>query len=292
MSRRAPRSGAGATTCSWEPTIPDIDLVDDWVRPPSAGAWHTCWLHGSHSDRVSCKGDNDFGQSHWRDQPLDDIALPDIEADDFTLVCTSDLIPNPDDIDIPLKVGDVFRLLFITSTARDGTSEDIATYNRFVRDHARNGHPDIRRFAYAFAAVASTDDIDAHDNVAINVDSDDDYRHQDAPVYWLSGKEVVSRSDGLFDGTGTWTNEGAQAAADENGDTYFPDGGKVYTGTVSDGTGSHNTLGRNPVSIGVLDGNNPLGPYSGESVQNTVMFPFYGLSPPITIIEDPNTPRC
>ncbi len=57
-----PRSG-GKTAAEDSPAMAN-------ARLPSAGAWHTCWVHGSRTDpnaeRVSCKGDQDFRQSQWK----------------------------------------------------------------------------------------------------------------------------------------------------------------------------------------------------------------------------------
>ena len=55
--------------------------------------------------------------------------------DDANLVLnTWDLIPSG------LSVGDSFRLLFLSSTTRNGSSSSIGTYNTFVQNRATAGH--------------------------------------------------------------------------------------------------------------------------------------------------------
>ena len=49
-----------------------------------------------------------------------------------------------------------FRLLFVTSTARNATSSDIADYNSFVQGSAAAGYSSIRPFASQFRVVGST----------------------------------------------------------------------------------------------------------------------------------------
>ena len=55
-----------------------------------------------------------------------------------------------------LGVGDSFRLLFLSSTKRNGESTDIADYNGFVQGRAAVGHADIRDHSSRFRAVACT----------------------------------------------------------------------------------------------------------------------------------------
>jgi len=102
--------------------------------------------------------------------------------------------------------GRQFRLLFVTSGSRDGTSGDISVYNDFVRAAILRGHADIRYYAGHFYAVASTSSVDARDNTNTNVsvrgdvDSDTDDANgldRDAPIYWLGAtggsNDIVAR---------------------------------------------------------------------------------------------------
>ncbi len=46
---------------------PPSSPARDHARLPSAGGWHSCWVHGSEDDPlVTCMGDQDFRQSQWR----------------------------------------------------------------------------------------------------------------------------------------------------------------------------------------------------------------------------------
>ena len=57
-----------------------------------------------------------------------------------------------------LTTGDKFRLLFLSSTKRDGSSTDIADYNTFVQGLAAAGHADIQAYSTGFRAVGCTSD--------------------------------------------------------------------------------------------------------------------------------------
>ena len=61
--------------------------------------------------------------------------------------------------------GTKFRLLFITSTVRDATATDIATYNTFVQTRAKAGHSAISdSCGNLFKVVGSTSAVDARVN--------------------------------------------------------------------------------------------------------------------------------
>ena len=63
-----------------------------------------------------------------------------------------------------LQEGDQFRLLFISSTSRNASPSEIATYNTWIQARAANGHTDIQDYSSSFRAVGSTEDMDARDN--------------------------------------------------------------------------------------------------------------------------------
>ena len=60
-----------------------------------------------------------------------------------------------------LSTGDQFRLIFLSSTKRDGSSTDIATYNTFIQTRAAAGHTDIQAYSTWFSVVGCTADSDA-----------------------------------------------------------------------------------------------------------------------------------
>ena len=63
-----------------------------------------------------------------------------------------------------VAVGGKFRLLFKSTTTRDGTSTDIADYNTHVQTAAAAGHADIQAYSADFTAIGSTEDVNARTN--------------------------------------------------------------------------------------------------------------------------------
>ena len=51
-----------------------------------------------------------------------------------------------------LQEGDQFRLLFISSTSRNASPSEIATYNTWIQARAANGHTDIQDYSSSFRA--------------------------------------------------------------------------------------------------------------------------------------------
>ena len=141
----------------------------------------------------------------------------------------------------------MFRLLFVTSTARDGASTDIADYNAHVRAAAAEGHEDIRYYGPGFTAIGSTADVNARGNT-LTRDGDNPAGHAeyDMPIYWLSDskhREAVAGSYADFY-DGTWGDTSARL---ETGvaTTLGASTGAV-TGTDTDGStadGSAQPLG-------------------------------------------------
>ena len=50
-----------------------------------------------------------------------------------------------------LSTGDKFRLIFLSSTKRNATSDDIADYNTFIQNRAAAGHTDIQTYSSRWA---------------------------------------------------------------------------------------------------------------------------------------------
>ena len=84
-----------------------------------------------------------------------------------------------------LGVGDKFRLIFLSSTKRNGSSSSIGTYNTFIQDLAAVGHADIQAYKSDFKVVGCTNSKSAKANT--NTRSSD----TDAPIYWLGGNKVA-----------------------------------------------------------------------------------------------------
>ncbi len=77
-----------------------------------------------------------------------------------------------------------FRLLFPTSTVRNATATDIATYNTFVQTRAKAGHSAISySCGNLFKVLGSTSAVSARDNTSTTGTGE--------AIYWLNGAKVV-----------------------------------------------------------------------------------------------------
>ena len=180
--------------------------------------------------------------------------------------------------------GDSFRLIFGSSTVRDGTPTDIATYNTWIQDRAAAGHTAIRAYRSGFRVVGSTSAVDARDNTGTTYTSAD----KGVPIYWLGGSKVADDYEDFYDGS--WDNE--RNPKDESGSARELDGsdenpmtGSTHAGTKDPGfaLGSYEvTLGR-PFSS--ASGNGPLSSNSATAKTNSRAF--YGLSAVFTVKTPP-----
>ena len=155
-----------------------------------------------------------------------------------------------------------FRLLFVTSTARNATSSDIADYNSFVQGSAAAGYSSIRPFAAQFRVVGSTASVDARDNTSTTYTSSD----KGPPIYWLRGNRVADDYEDFYDGS--W-DDGKDVRA-ESGNAHPRIGrttrGTIWTGTQSDGRTASSSLGSQGLATqGRLGGTGfgHLRPFSG-----------------------------
>ena len=185
-----------------------------------------------------------------------------------------------------LGAGDRFRLIFISSTTRDGSSSDIADYNTFVQGLAAEGHNDIRSHSSTFRVVGSTADVDARDNTGTTYTADD----KGVAIYWLGGAQVADQYEDFYDGD--WDDEAN--AKDESGDDRSTSGNAnfPFTGSGHDGTeGISSTISRALGAAHVLLGrpNSTFfgsGPLSGGGTSaNANARPLYGLSG-VFVVED------
>ena len=125
--------------------------------------------------------------------------------------------------------GDGFRLLFITSASRSGSSRNIAHYNTFVQNSAAGGHSAIRPYSAQFRVVGSTSAVHARDNTMTTGTG--------VPIYWLNGNKLADNYADFYDGS--WDDYGKR---NERGQriTQSID---VRTGTNNNGTRHHFPLG-------------------------------------------------
>ena len=137
-------------------------------------------------------------------------------------------------------LGKKFRLLFVARTfphikdldTIDGSSGDIADYDRFVRKWAVTGSHAANRIgrkAGHFQALACTDMVDARDHTGTTYSDSD----KGVPIYWLNGSKVADDYEDFYDGS--WDEE--EDGRDPWGDDYSFDGTReVATGCLADGT--------------------------------------------------------
>ena len=126
-------------------------------------------------------------------------------------------------------IGDQFRLLFLSSTTRNGSSSSIGDYNTFIQNAAAAGHADIQAYKSDFKVVGCTNSKSAVANTETR--STD----TDAPIYWLGGSKVADNYADFYDGN--WDdevndkNESGTDAHDTSDTFKYP-----FTGCEHDGT--------------------------------------------------------
>ena len=168
------------------------------------------------------------------------------DADSFTgRPVTNQFAFAPPPVEVPadwalapqgLPAGAEFRLLFLTSSTRDGTSALIEDYDDFVRAAAEGGHEAIREYEGGFFAVASTPDTDARDNTGTTYTAS----NRGVPIYWLGGNKAADNYADFYDGT--WDDEANPT--DQSGDhrilselAEYPWTGSDHDGTEAGGGG-------------------------------------------------------
>ena len=124
-----------------------------------------------------------------------------------------------------LNPGDHYRLVFVTSTAIDATSNNIATYNSFVSTAAAL-NPALPTTTWM--AIASTASVNAIDNIACTPSCASD------PIFLVDNTEVAASTADLFSGTLlhaiNLTESGSTTVPQLDGWSY------AWTGTAPNGT--------------------------------------------------------
>ena len=211
--------------------------------------------------------------SNWEDDAVNLVlAIKGTPAPPGPTVVPSDwsLIPAG------LSSGDQFRLIFLSSTKRDGSSSDIATYNTFIQTRAAAGHTDIQAYSAGFSVVGCTADVDARDNTGTT--------GVGVLIYWLNGAKVADDYADFYDED--WDEEAADKnELGNNGPNTNNSGNYPLTGCDDDGTEAFQStvslaLGASTVTVGRPDsstsGHGPLS--SGSNVGSAATRPMYGLS--------------
>ena len=173
-----------------------------------------------------------------------------------------------------VAAGAKFRLLFLSSTRRNASSTDIATYNTFIQTRAANGHADIRDYSAGFRAVGCTAAVDARDNTATTYTTSD----KGVPIYWLNGAKAADQYEDFYDGS--WDDEANDKnESGTNGlDTSLNENWPL-TGCDHDGT-AHAALGASQVTRGRPNSSGSgHGPLNGnDQITSGLTSPLYGLS--------------
>ena len=187
-----------------------------------------------------------------------------------------------------LTAGDQFRLLFLSSTKRDGTATAIADYNTFVQTRAAAGHTDIQSYSTGFKVVGCTSAVDARDNTSTTYTSTD----KGVPVYWLNGTRVADTYadfyDGSWDDEANDKNESGDDGPDTSQSANRPITGCDHDGTESFSGSSSRALGTSNVRLGrpndSVMGTGPIS--SGSNSGSSTTRSMYGLSAVFQVPED------
>ena len=181
-----------------------------------------------------------------------------------------------------LSTGDKFRLLFLSSTKRVGSSTDIADYNTFIQTRAAAGHTDIQDYSADFRAVGCTADTDARDNTKTTYTTTD----KGVPIYWLNGAKAADQYEDFYDGS--WDdeandkNESGTNGLDTSQNVNYPwtgcdhDGTEAVTGADSFALGTRLADARVGRPNSSVSGHGPLNGQTNRSDFNRN--PLYGLS--------------
>ena len=178
-----------------------------------------------------------------------------------------------------LTAGAQFRLLFLSSTTRDGTATDIADYNTFIQNRAAAGHVDIQAHSTGFRVVGCTADTDARDNTGTTGTG--------VPIYWLNGAKAADDYadfyDSYWDDEANDKNESGTNGPDTSQTANWPITGCTHYGTKMVAGIHSRELGSSGglVRVGRPNSAAPrAGPLSNKTT-NTPTFrsrPMYGLS--------------
>ena len=226
---------------------PNISYVLVWSH--NSGTWHR--LQRTKSDSEDTGGLTDFSMANslYLGADLDNLSA-DSGGNELEIAVYGEVgakapfVPGgkevplswlhmPEDVD----AGYQFRVLFVTRSASDATSEEIEDYNGFVQTEAERKYNDpiIQEVASQFRAVVCTAAVDAPTNTGMPTDT------IGVPVHWLDGgwedrPTLISLSYGGFYGVG-WVNHDYGAYVTGNS-AHFHENSMVWTGCDASG-GAH-----------------------------------------------------
>ena len=173
-----------------------------------------------------------------------------------------------------LNPGDHYRLVFVTSTAIDATSNNIATYNSFVSTAAAL-NPALPTTTWM--AIASTASVNAIDNIACTPSCASD------PIFLVDNTEVAASTADLFSGTLlhaiNLTESGSTTVPKLNGSSY------AWTGSMTNGS-TFTNAGLGASGNYVVVGNYTLSAdyyIIASNALSTYTAPMYAISAELTV---------
>ena len=200
-------------------------------------------------------------------------------------------MPNPGTGSVPrdwalipsgVEPGDRFRLLFVSSTTRNGSSSDINVYNHHVITTARSGNIAIQALGSGFRALGSTGTVEARDNTRTTYTLFD----KGVPIYWLNGDKVADDYEDFYDGS--WDNKNGKGKNELGGS--FSNSSHIWTGSNNDGTKDsvYHFGSGGSVRVVRLEESATL---SGENVAQTQnSYPLFALSQVLQIADNAPAP--
>ena len=181
-----------------------------------------------------------IGASRFKDNIADASWKPSSSRTRFEIRGTTVIISVPSNWTLKptaVAAGDKFRLLFLSSTRRNASSTDIATYNTFIQTRAAAGHTDIRAYSASFRVVGCTAAVDARDNTKTTYTTTD----KGVPIYWLNGAKAADQYEDFYDGS--WDDEANDKnESGTNGLDTSLDNNRPVTGCDHDGKGRRTKL--------------------------------------------------
>ena len=263
------------------------------VAEATSGSFEIGYTSSNAEDSGKANGWSINNRRHTRDSDSGSWSLSPVGSTNIRISLSGAINTN---IEVPFDwsliptgrgPGDRFRLIFLSSTKRDGSSTTLADYNTFIQNRVAAGHPDILVYSANFSAVGCTEDTDARDNTGTTYTSTD----KGVRIHWLGGAKVANQYEDFYDGN--WDNEanpkdesGANGP-NTNQSSDFPITGCDHDGTEDVDSGDSFALGTSPIRVGVLDASGiGFGPLSGSnSVSSSSNRPMYGLSAVFIVAE-------
>ena len=175
-----------------------------------------------------------------------------------------------------LPANSEYQLIFATSGEINSTSGTIGTYNAFV---SANAAPltAILPAGVTWNAVVST-------GASPNDAADNAPSFANIPIYNTQGIEVSP--GGLYSGTGLLS----AIDYDQNGTLVAQSAGTnlIWTGATALGAVSANPLGASSPEYGMANATSSNW-ITGNNLSNSIRWPVYALSTPITVVPEPTT---